>query len=107
MPGHRLHVRVHEYESTLDATCEGGGFSGVAISPDGSALFVADCENDKIRRVEVATGAVATLAGSGEYGDADGVGPLSREVDVSDGGLEVDGVGREVLGAEVPARVRS
>ena len=30
---------------------------GVAISPDGGALFVADYGNHKIRRVEVATGA--------------------------------------------------
>ena len=38
--------------------------SGIAISPDGSALFVADCNNNKIRRVEVATGEVRTTAGS-------------------------------------------
>jgi len=47
---------------------------GITISPDGSALFVADHDNNKIRRVEVATGAVTTLAGSGAQGSADGVG---------------------------------
>ena len=52
--------------------------AGIAISPDGSALFVADHDNQKIRRVEVATGAVTTLAGSGEDGDADGVGVAAR-----------------------------
>ncbi|EOD15737.1 hypothetical protein EMIHUDRAFT_44097, partial [Emiliania huxleyi CCMP1516] len=57
--------------------------AGIAISPDGSALFVADCWNKKIRRVEVATGAVTTVAGSGERGDADGVG----------GAAEFDGPG--------------
>ena len=46
---------------------------GIAISPDGGALFVTDSGNHKIRRVEVATGAVTTLAGSGNDGDADGV----------------------------------
>ncbi|EOD05159.1 hypothetical protein EMIHUDRAFT_220272 [Emiliania huxleyi CCMP1516] len=51
---------------------------GVAISPDGSALFVADFGNDKIRRVEVAIGAVTTLAGSGWGGDADGVGVAAQ-----------------------------
>ena len=51
---------------------------GLAVSPDGSALFVADCDNHKIRRVEVATDAVATLAGSGENGDADGVGDAAQ-----------------------------
>ena len=39
---------------------------GIAISQDGSALFVADYENHKIRRVEVATGAVK----KGLLGDA-------------------------------------
>ena len=51
---------------------------GLAVSPDGSALFVADCDNHKIRRVEVATDAVTTLAGSGENGDADGVGDAAQ-----------------------------
>ena len=51
---------------------------GLAISPDGSALFVADCKNHKIRRVEVATGAVTTLAGSGTVGSADGVGGAAQ-----------------------------
>ena len=45
-----------------------------AASPEGSAAFVADFNSNKIRRVEVATGDVTTLAGSGEAGDADGVG---------------------------------
>uniref|UniRef100_A0A0D3J9M3 SMP-30/Gluconolactonase/LRE-like region domain-containing protein n=1 Tax=Emiliania huxleyi (strain CCMP1516) TaxID=280463 RepID=A0A0D3J9M3_EMIH1 len=48
--------------------------AGIALSPDRSALFVADQGGDKIRRVEVATGAVTTIAGSGEGGDADGEG---------------------------------
>ncbi|EOD12245.1 hypothetical protein EMIHUDRAFT_44143, partial [Emiliania huxleyi CCMP1516] len=52
--------------------------SGIAISPDGGALFVADYGNDKIRRVEVATGAVTTIAGSGTSGSADGVGDAAE-----------------------------
>ena len=40
--------------------------AGIAISPDGGVLFVADFENHMIRRVEVATGEVTTLAGSSE-----------------------------------------
>ena len=51
---------------------------GLAVSPDGSALFVTDHGNNKIRRVEVATGAVTTFAGSGEGGDADGVGDAAE-----------------------------
>ena len=52
--------------------------NGVAISPDGGALFVADEVNHKIRRVEVATGAVTTVAGSGTAGSADGVGGTAQ-----------------------------
>ena len=71
-----LHVSAGRVRTV--ATCESGGFSGVAISPDGSALFVTDEANQKIRRVEVATGEVTTLAGSGEAGDADGVGDAAQ-----------------------------
>ena len=49
-------------------------FYTVAASPDGSAVFVADYENHEIRRVEVATGEVTTLAGSGEEVLSAGVG---------------------------------
>ncbi|EOD03763.1 hypothetical protein EMIHUDRAFT_44220, partial [Emiliania huxleyi CCMP1516] len=52
--------------------------SGIAISPDGGALFVADCSNVKIRRVEVATGEVTTIAGSSTTGIADGVGDAAE-----------------------------
>ena len=72
-----LHVSAAGRVRTV-ATCEGGGFSGLALSPDGSALFVAELDNNKIRRVEVATGAVTTLAGSGENGHADGVGDAAQ-----------------------------
>ena len=52
--------------------------NSIAASPDGSALFVLDQCNHEIRRVEVATGEMTTLAGSGEAGDADGVGDAAE-----------------------------
>ena len=51
---------------------------GVAASPNGGALFVADWSNNKIRRVEVATGEVTMVAGSGAAGSADGVGDAAQ-----------------------------
>eukprot|EP00947_MAST-08B_sp_MAST-8B-sp1_P004932 g4932.t1 len=45
---------------------------GLALSPDGKQLFVS--EHAKIRVVNVADGAVTTLAGSGELSSEDGVG---------------------------------
>jgi len=47
---------------------------GVDTSPNGATLYVADGDNHKIRAVDVATGAVSTLAGSGSAGATDAVG---------------------------------
>ena len=60
------------------ATLEDASLRGVAISPDGSALFVADFYGHQILQVEAATGAVTTLAGSGTMGSADGVGGAAQ-----------------------------
>jgi len=50
-------------------------FRGIrAITTDGKNFYVADAEGRSIRKVEVATGQVTTLAGSGKEGYADGVG---------------------------------
>lgn len=49
------------------------------ITTDGTNLFVADAENHTIRKIEIATGAVSTLAGSaGIGGYADGTGSMAR-----------------------------
>jgi len=48
--------------------------TGVAVSPDGSTLFVADFANHNIRQIDVATKAVTTLAGSGNAAFANGTG---------------------------------
>ena len=70
-----LHVSSAGRVRTV-ATCE--DCRGIFVSWDGSAKFVADAGNATIRRVEVATGAVTTLAGSGEEGDEDGVGGAAQ-----------------------------
>ena len=45
---------------------------GMAISPDGTLVFVADFDNHRIRQIVIATGAVTTLAGSGDSAFMDG-----------------------------------
>lgn len=52
--------------------------TGLAISPDGKTLYVADTENHRIRTVNVATGATKLLAGSGVAGLRDGTGSAAR-----------------------------
>jgi hypothetical protein len=48
------------------------------ITTDGTNLYVADFNNDTIRQIEIATGAVTTLAGTaGTPGSADGTGPAA------------------------------
>jgi hypothetical protein len=68
--------------STLAGTPAGADGTGTAaafnnpyaITSDGTNLFVTDYSNNKIRKIVIATGVVTTLAGSGEYGAADGAG---------------------------------
>lgn len=42
---------------------------GMALSDDGQTLFVADTRNHAIRAVDLATGAIATIAGTGSQAD--------------------------------------
>lgn len=42
------------------------------MTSDGSNLYIADSENNRIRKVVLATGIVTTLAGSGKAGSTDG-----------------------------------
>jgi len=71
--------------------------AGVAISPDGQYALVADWQNGLIRRIEVASRSVSTLAGA--YGsdptDVDGVGVAARFA--SPGGIAISADGRYAL----------
>jgi DNA-binding beta-propeller fold protein YncE len=52
---------------------------GIAMSPDGSTLYVADVSNHTIRRIDVATAAVTTIAGlAGQSGYVDATGTAAR-----------------------------
>lgn len=52
--------------------------SGIVISNDGKTLFVADTDNHRIRSVDIATGQVRFVAGSGQAGFVDAVGNRAR-----------------------------
>ncbi|MBI4092400.1 MAG: hypothetical protein HY420_00570 [Candidatus Kerfeldbacteria bacterium] len=51
---------------------------GIAISKDGTTLYVTDYDNNRIRSVDISTGATKLIAGSGVPGLKDGVGGTAR-----------------------------
>jgi serine/threonine-protein kinase len=52
--------------------------SGIAVNADGTVLYVGDSLNHRIRRVDVSTGLVSTLAGNGVAGWVDGGGMAAQ-----------------------------
>ncbi len=61
--------------SSLDGKGVAATFKGPAdITTDGTSLYVLDAVSNQIRKVEIATGVVTTLAGSGANSTVDGVG---------------------------------
>ena len=61
----------------VDATGAAAGFTGLALTTDGTHLYVAG--GHTIRRVVIATGTVSTIAGTnGSLGSADGIGAAAR-----------------------------
>lgn len=51
---------------------------GVATSPDGTVVYVADSGNNRVRAIDVRLGAVTTLAGAGSAGFQDGPSATAR-----------------------------
>ncbi len=75
----------------LDGSAAGAQFYlPIGVATDGIDLFVADCTNNRVRRVDLMTGVVSTLAGSGTAGYFDSAGS-SAEFNCPSG-LATDGV---------------
>lgn len=92
--------------------------SDLAISKDGTRLFIADSEGSAIRRIDLETGFVSTIAGTSglprgqslfEFGDVDGAGPDIRlqhplAVTVVQGGLLVaDSYNHKIKSISIPS----
>jgi DNA-binding beta-propeller fold protein YncE len=52
------------------------GPKGLCVTEDGRTMFVADCENHAIRRVDLRTGIISSVAGTGHKGDGPDGDPL-------------------------------
>ena len=79
--------------------------SGVALDGAGN-LFVADSDGERIRRVDVNTGVITTVAGTGEFG-FDGDGDLATKARLSSpSGVAVDGAGNLFIAERDGHRIR-
>jgi sugar lactone lactonase YvrE len=81
------------------------GPKGIALDGAGN-IFVADTENQAIRRIDAQTGIISTVAGSGRQGGGGDGGPARQAQLARPHGVCVDGEGRVYIGDTLNHRVR-
>lgn len=97
---------TRQHQGSADGVGINASFSapdGLVLDASGSTLYVADSGNGTIRKIDVATAQVSTLAGTaGVIGHADGTGAaasfnINPALTVSGGGLSLDDAGNLIL----------
>ena len=86
----------HSFASGNDGIGDHAGFAqprGLAISPDGKTLYIGDSGNNMIRKMDLTTLQVTTLAGQGALvpGHADGVGTQATFLEPRGLAISTDG----------------
>ena len=116
-------VRRIDAESGLITTIAGGGESGDAgdggpaiaarlgflggIAVDAAGhVYIADVENDRVRRIDAESGLITTIAGTGEPGDGGDGGPAIEARLDGPRGIAVDGAGHVYVADSRNYRVR-
>ena len=68
--------------ATFGAAAPGGltGPKGLCVSEDGNTMYVADCENHVVRKVDLRTGIISTAVGTGKPGDGPDGDPLKCQL---------------------------
>ena len=79
--------------------------AGVAVDGTGN-LYIADLDNNRIRRVDAATGTISTFAGSGRRGFSGDGGPAISAMLNSPRGVAVDGAGNLYIADQGNYRIR-
>ena len=79
--------------------------SGVAVDSAGN-VYVADTANNRVRKIDVQTGLIETLAGTGEHGHGGDGGPASAALLGQPSGVAVDSAGNVYVADTANNRVR-
>jgi trimeric autotransporter adhesin len=79
--------------------------TGLALDAQGN-MFIADNLNNRIRRVDVATGTITTVAGNGQPGYSGDGGPATSASLAAPGGVALDAQGNLFIADAGNARVR-
>ena len=78
---------------------------GVAVDGDGN-VYIADTENNRIRKVDAATETISTIAGTGEWGYSGDGGPATQAQLGTPQGVAVDGDGNVYIADIFNHRIR-
>ena len=78
---------------------------GLAVGPD-DAVYIADMQSDRVRRVDAETGVITTVAGSGGRGFGGNGGPATEAYFLNPYDVTVDPEGRLLIADTLNAQVR-
>ena len=80
------------FKDATGASAQFNNPSCVVVSPDGVFALVGDSSNNRVRKIDLQTQAVTTLAGSGARGSKDGTGTSAQFKDLKGVAISPDGV---------------
>ena len=82
-------------------------FTPLAVAVDtGGNLFIADTQNQRIRRVDFLTGVITTVAGNGVGGFSGDGGPATASALWNPSGVAIDGAGNLLIVDQFNNRIR-
>jgi sugar lactone lactonase YvrE len=79
---------------------------GIALDAAGN-VFVADSYNNRIRRIDAATGLISTVAGTGDFNSSGDGGPATAATLNTPTGIAVDAEGNLFIADEANGRIRA